>query len=91
MAAQAQPSEILTPRKIYSLGNICIICGFSFVNTFIDTSGKKLTKINFDKKLKLTDERQLAITTTLGTIEVDFCGDTGCVRNFSEPSRDWTK
>ena len=88
MAAQAQPSEVLTPRKTNCLGNICIICGFSFVNTFIDTSGKKVTKKYFDKKLKLTDERKQAIITTLGPIEVDLGGDTGvCQKCFRAVER----
>ncbi|XP_061166248.1 uncharacterized protein LOC133175140 [Saccostrea echinata] len=57
----AQSSGMATPRKTLSLGNICIICGFSFIHTFIDSNGKEITQKFFDKKFKLTEERKKII------------------------------
>ena len=47
-----------TPRKAYILGNICALCGFSFIQTEQDISGSYKTVKLFDKKLKLNEERR---------------------------------
>lgn len=46
-----------TPRRVYYLSNICVICGFSFVQTDITPSGHKVEKKLTNHKLKLTRER----------------------------------
>ena len=73
----AQSSDVLTSRKTYSLGDICILCGFSFVNTFID-SGKEVTQNDFDKK-KVNRGKKTPIT----TLDVESGGNTGvCQKCF---------
>ncbi|CAC5383779.1 unnamed protein product [Mytilus coruscus] len=46
-----------TPRRVYYLSNICVICGFSFIQTDITPSGHKVEKRLTNKKLKLSKER----------------------------------
>jgi hypothetical protein len=52
--AMAAPS---TPKKCYYLGNICVVCGFSFVTKSVDKDGNVQVAKCLDKKLRLTRER----------------------------------
>lgn len=55
MAEFTSPSS--TPRKTYSLGNICVLCGFSFVQIEKRKDGTEVEHKYLDRKLKLTSER----------------------------------
>lgn len=46
-----------TPRKIYYNSNICVICGFSFIQTEVTATGRTIERNHTNKKLKLSDER----------------------------------
>lgn len=80
----AAPSkETQTPKKTYSLCNMCIICGFSFIQTIKDSFGKEITKKYFDRKLKLTEERKKIISDAIGVDTYDVGNDTGvCQKCF---------
>ena len=52
----------LTPRRIYYNSNICVLCGFAFVQSEVTSTGEKIDKKFFNKKLKLTDQRIKAVT-----------------------------
>lgn len=80
----AAPSKVTqTPRKTYSLCNMCIICGFSFIQTLKDSLGKEITKKYFDRKLKLTEERKKLISDYVGVEIYDVGNDTGvCQKCF---------
>ncbi|XP_078331334.1 uncharacterized protein LOC111115474 isoform X5 [Crassostrea virginica] len=51
----------MTPRKIYSLKNICCLCGFSFVVTEINKDGNVAVKKFSKLKLRLTEEKKKII------------------------------
>lgn len=73
----AAPSESLpTPKKTYFLGNICILCGFSFVQMIKQSDGTEFTKKFLDRKLKLTAERKFNIeqVTEMNISEEEGCG-----------------
>lgn len=88
----AAPSkETQTPKKTYSLCNMCIICGFSFIQTIKDSFGKEITKKYFDRKLKLTEERKKIISDAIGVDTYDVGNDTGvcqkCFRSVEKLSK----
>lgn len=79
----------MTPIKIYNLSNVCVVCGFCFVNKKLDKEGK-LTVENFlDKRLKLTHER-IHILRNVCDTKGDLCfpTDSGvcqtCFRNLEK-------
>jgi hypothetical protein len=74
----------MTPVKCYSLGNICIVCGFSFISKRVDEKGNvKLVKM-LDKKLRLTKERRETVLSVC-KMQDDTCfpSDSGvCYKCF---------
>lgn len=50
-------AQSTTPRKTCVLGNVCIICGFSFVVLHKTSDGKEEEHKYFDNKLRLNQER----------------------------------
>lgn len=79
----------ITPVKCYSLGNICVVCGFSFVTKFVDELGSIKVQKCLDKKLRLTRER---LETLLNVCDVKketcFPGDAGvCQKCFRAMDR----
>ena len=63
-------------KKTYFLGNICILCGFSFVQMIKQSDGTEITKKILDCKLKLTAERKFNIeqVTEINVSEEEGCG-----------------
>lgn len=61
-----QTEEPQTPRRIYYKSNICVLCGFAFVQAEVTSTGETIEKKLFNKKLKLTEEKILAIRNVLG-------------------------
>lgn len=59
-----------TPRRVYCRNNICVLCGFSFIQTDINDKGEKIEKKHFTLKYKLTDERVKNIKQVLQQFEV---------------------
>lgn len=70
---------------------MCIICGFSFIQTIKDSFGKEITKKYFDRKLKLTEERKKIISDAIGVDTYDVGNDTGvcqkCFRSVEKLSK----
>ncbi|XP_063412299.1 uncharacterized protein LOC134695054 [Mytilus trossulus] len=62
----APMSEKLTPRKTYLLGNICVVCGFSFIQKVKEANGIEVEHKYFDRKLKLSEERRKNINNVVG-------------------------
>ncbi|XP_048769518.2 uncharacterized protein LOC125675769 isoform X2 [Ostrea edulis] len=79
--AAAIPASPSTPRRIYSLCNICCLCGFSFLIKEVDRNGtvtwKKLSKL----KLRLTDEKR---DTIQKIIEMPPHSEGVCVKCFAK-------
>lgn len=61
-----QAEEPQTPRRIYYKANICVLCGFAFVQAEVTSTGETIEKKLFNKKLKLTEEKISAIRNVLG-------------------------
>lgn len=79
----------MTPIKIYNLNNVCIVCGFCFVNKKLDKEGKLTVEIFLDKKFKLRHERIHILRNECDT-KGDLCfpTDSGvcqtCFRNLGK-------
>lgn len=62
---------ILTPRRIYYKANICVLCGFAFVQSEITSTGETIERNLFNKKLKLTDDKVKSIQHVLSEFQHD--------------------
>ncbi|XP_056005091.1 uncharacterized protein LOC125654936 [Ostrea edulis] len=78
-----------TPRKVYPLGNICLICGFSFVSKSVDTDGNIKINKYLDKKLRLSTDRMKVLKDVCGISDsVVYPTDTGvCQKCFRSTER----
>ena len=58
MAAALPPK---TPQKIYSITNVCCLCGFSFLVKEVDSEGNTVIRKFVKLKLRLNEEKRRAI------------------------------
>lgn len=73
----------VTPRRIYYQSNICILCGFSFIQTEVLVTGQTVQKKYLNKKLKLTEERIKKITSVVNDFETEPTSINGvCVKCY---------
>lgn len=73
----------VTPRRIYYQSNICILCGFSFIQTEVLFTGQIVQKKYLNKKLKLTEERIKNITIVVSDFEPEPTSINGvCVKCY---------
>lgn len=79
MAAPTNKQDIgSTPKKVYPLGNSCLVCGFSFIQKLVDSDGNTTIKKYLDKKLRLSVERLKIVKDVCNiTNDVIFTSDTG--------------
>ncbi|XP_056001590.1 uncharacterized protein LOC130048623 [Ostrea edulis] len=78
-----------TPRKVYPLGNICLIWGFSFVSKYVDTDGNIKINKYLDKKLRLSTDRMEVLKDVCGISDsVVYPTDTAvCQKCFRSTER----
>ena len=78
-----------TPRKIYPLGNVCLICGFSFVSKSVDSDGNVKVNKYLDKKLRLSADRIKILQDVCGiSASVVYPVDTGvCQKCYRSAER----
>lgn len=74
-------------KKVYPLGNSCLVCGFSFIQMLVDRDGNTAINKYLDKKLRLSVERLKIVKDVCNiTNDVIFTKDTGvcqkCFRNI---------
>lgn len=62
-----------TPTKTCVLGDICVLCGFGFLEYETTVHGEKVVHKHFDKKLRMTTERAKNI---LKVTELNFSSDS---------------
>ncbi|XP_062605755.1 uncharacterized protein LOC134267563 [Saccostrea cucullata] len=79
--AAAIVSSPRTPQRVYSLTNICCLCGFSFVVKEIDKEGNVQFKKLFRLKLKMTDEKRNVIQQV---IPISSSAEGVCVKCFGK-------
>ena len=73
----------VTPRRIYYQSNICILCGFSFIQIEVLFTGQIVQKKYLNKKLKLTEERIKNITIVVSDFELEPTSINGvCVKCY---------
>ena len=83
----ASISDVFTPRKTLLLGNICVICGFSFVQKIKESDGRVVVKKFLDRKYKLTVKHKELIDRVIG-FEIRSDGDQGvCQKCFRTVER----
>lgn len=79
MAAPTNKQDIgSTPKKVYPLGNSCLVCGFSFIQKLVDSDGNTTIKKYLDKKLRLSVERlkivkDVTLQTTSYSLVIPVC------------------
>ena len=67
----ATSSSSSTPRKTCILSDVCILCGFAFIQIEKTSFGEERIHKHFDKKLKLTVERLEIIRKITGLTDID--------------------
>ncbi|XP_046566551.1 uncharacterized protein LOC124275108 [Haliotis rubra] len=75
----------VTPKRIYCRSNICVLCGFSFVERSVSATGEEKIQKHFTQKLKLNSERIEKIHLVIGDFEREpSCEDSNgvCVKCF---------
>ena len=80
-------SVVGTSVKTSSLGDICIVCGFSFIEQERKSDGTVTIKKHYNRKYKLTDERILKIEKVIRqkVIPGNFSGVcTACFREIEK-------
>ena len=79
----------MTPVKYYPLGNICVVCGFSFVTKRVDESGNIIIDKCLEKKLRITPERRATLHNVCNLSEdIRFPSDMGvCQKCFHSMDR----
>lgn len=65
-----------TPRKTCVLSDVCILCGFSFIQIEKTDGGEKIQKF-FDIKLKLNKERVDNVKKITGLPDIDVATNAG--------------
>ncbi|CAC5407727.1 unnamed protein product [Mytilus coruscus] len=78
-------SEVCTPRKISVRTNSCVLCGFSFIQIEISSTGERIEKKLFKMKLQLNSERIAIISSVVTGFEVnaEVDKDNGvCIKCF---------
>ncbi|XP_052691418.1 uncharacterized protein LOC128169304 [Crassostrea angulata] len=70
-----------TPKRVYSLTDICCLCGFSFVVKEIDREGNVQVKKLFRLKLKVTEEKRNIIQEVMS---IHSSAEGVCVKCFSK-------
>lgn len=65
-----------TPRKTCVLSDVCILCGFSFIQIEKTDGGEKIHKF-FDIKLKLNKERVDNVKKITGLPDIDVATNAG--------------
>lgn len=74
-------AESITPRKHFFLGDMCIVCGFSFVLIEKTSDGKENINKFYNNKLRLNKDRVSCIKKVTETsIDVDNCSNAGVCR-----------
>ncbi|XP_062611472.1 uncharacterized protein LOC134273299 [Saccostrea cucullata] len=76
-------AQSMTPRKTCLLGDMCIICGFSFVLIEKTADGKENIHKFYDTKLRLNKEREECIkkvTETSLDLGLESCTNAGICR-----------
>ena len=74
-----------TPRKISIRTNSCVLCGFSFIETEITSSGERIVHKRFTQKVKLNLEKISIICDVISNFQLDpdIDKDNGvCVKCF---------
>lgn len=79
--AAAIVSSPRTPKRVYSLTDICCLCGFSFVVKEIDREGNVQVKKLFRLKLKVTEEKRNIIQEVMS---IHSSAEGVCVKCFSK-------
>lgn len=81
-------ATISTPRRIYGPDNICVFCSFSFVQTDITGSGRKVEKKHLKQKLRFTEERVALIKLVINNFTIPENTNNGicqkCYRLFEK-------
>ena len=90
MASVEQANLLLTPKKLYLFNDQCFMCGFSFREIFLTSTGRREEKKLFHLKLKLTKDRIVVINGVLRHEEmktvrdIDEGDNSICVRCFNK-------
>lgn len=71
----------VTPRRVYFKSNICVLCGYAFVQREVTASGETIEKKFFNKKLKLTRDRVVLIQKVLEEFSPEDETDNGVCKN----------
>jgi hypothetical protein len=59
------------PRKISIRTNSCVLCGFSFIETEITSSGERIVHKRFTQKVKLNPEKISIICDVISNFQLD--------------------
>ncbi|XP_048774679.2 uncharacterized protein LOC125679473 [Ostrea edulis] len=65
-----------TPQKTYVLGNVCVICGFAFIQHLKNADGTITVTKYLDRKFKMSKERKETIEKVVG-FEVKVDAESG--------------
>ncbi|XP_056002390.1 uncharacterized protein LOC125663311 isoform X4 [Ostrea edulis] len=73
-----------TTQEINRLGNVCLVCGFPFVNKYVDADGNIKIHKCLDKKLRLSTDRIKTLKNVCGFSDsAVYSNDTGvCQKCF---------
>ncbi|XP_069107208.1 uncharacterized protein [Argopecten irradians] len=79
--AASMPTTPRTPHRVYSLSNVCCLCGFSFIVKETCNDGSTRVKKLYKLKLKFTEERANVMRKV---IDLPSRADGVCVKCFSK-------
>lgn len=66
-----------TPRRLYHASNICILCGFAFIQTEVLASGEQKEIKFLNRKLKITKEKVDTIKLVIDEFSHDLSSSNG--------------
>ena len=80
-----------TPHRLYYSSNICVLCGFTFVQTEVTATGEQKEIKFINRKLKITQEKIDIIRQVIGEFIHDLSSPNGvcktCFRSIERVLR----
>lgn len=77
----------VTPRKVYFKSNICVVCGFNFIQKEITSTGIEIEKKFTNRKIKLTLERVAVIIQVISNFEAEHGQNGICTKCYGQVER----